>query len=272
MKKYHGSRNQFSYVENEDFISPLEVVDKVSDDDFIDVINEIVSDRWLEKYNTDWLKKLRNEVNNQRTGFIPERKRKALVKSMLAWCEGQDITFGVGLNEGKYFRDIANDVTESLLKFPFGQVDKYEDILNEHSHKFRRRGDGIQGFHKNSTPFINESKQLIILAYKHFLPKIEESITFVQYDKERVVSAERIGFTNVASHAQLTRTFQDAIVAFSNERTLNEIIKRASDGKSRVAKMMRRDLGINKVDFSEEKKRAEYEKNLILFNRFLDVL
>ena len=87
-----------------------------------------------------------------------------------------------------------------------------------------------------------------------------------------MISAERIGFTNVASHAQLTRTFQDAIVAFSNERTLNEIIKRASDGKSRVAKMMRRDLGINKVDFSEEKRRAEYEKNLILFNRFLDVL
>ena len=85
-------------------------IGKVSDDDFIDVINEIVSDRWLNKYNTDWLKKLRNEVNNQRTGFIPERKRKALVKSMLAWCEGQDITFGVGLNEGKYFRDIANDV------------------------------------------------------------------------------------------------------------------------------------------------------------------
>ena len=48
---------------------------------------------------------------------------------MLAWCEGQDITFGVGLNEGKYFRDIANDVTESLLKFPFGQIDKYEDIF-----------------------------------------------------------------------------------------------------------------------------------------------
>ena len=100
MKKYHGSRNQFSYVENEDFISPLEVVDKVSDDDFIDVINEIVSDRWLNKYNTDWLKKLRNEVNNQRTGFIPERKRKALAKSMLAWCEGQDITSG-GIVTGK---------------------------------------------------------------------------------------------------------------------------------------------------------------------------
>ena len=88
MKKYHGSRNQFSYVENEEFISPLEVVDKVSDDDFIDVINEIVSDRWLEKYNTDWLKKLRNEVNNQRTGFSTGRKRKGLVKTMRALCVG----------------------------------------------------------------------------------------------------------------------------------------------------------------------------------------
>ena len=64
MKKYHGSRKQFSYVENEDFISPLEAVDKVNDDDFIDVINEIVSDRWLQKYNTDWLNKLRKEVDN----------------------------------------------------------------------------------------------------------------------------------------------------------------------------------------------------------------
>ena len=36
MKKYHGSRKQFSYVENEDFISPLEAIDKVNDDDFID--------------------------------------------------------------------------------------------------------------------------------------------------------------------------------------------------------------------------------------------
>lgn len=272
MKKYHGSRKQFSYVENEDFISPLEAVDKVNDDDFIDVINEIVSDRWLQKYNTDWLNKLRKEVDNQRTGFIPERKRASLVRSMLSWCEGQDITFGVGLNEGKYFRDIANDVTNSLLQFPFGHVEKYEDILNEHSHKFRRKGDGIHGIHKNSTPFIEENKKLIFLAYRHFLPKIEESITFVQYDKDRIVRSERLGFTNTASHAQLTRVFQDAVIAFSNQRTLNEIIERASGGISRISKMMKRDLGIEKVDFAEEKRKAKFEKNLILFNRLLDVL
>tara|TARA_B100000519_G_C14158552_1_gene398124 strand:+ start:239 stop:1057 length:819 start_codon:yes stop_codon:yes gene_type:complete len=272
MKKYHGSRKQFSYVENEDFISPLEAIDKVNDDDFIDVINEIVSDRWLQKYNTDWLNKLRKEVDNQRTGFIPERKKKNLVKSILSWCEGQDITFGVGLNEGKYFRDIANDVASSLLQFPFGEIEKYEDILNEHSHKFRKRGDGIHGFHKNSTPFLNENKRLILLGYKHLVSKIEESITFVKYDRERIINAEKIGFTNTASHAQLTRVFQDAIVAFSNEKTLNEIIDRASDGKPRLAKMMKRDLGINRVDFAEEKKKVDFEKNLILFNRFLDVL
>ena len=272
MKKYHGSRKQFSYVENEDFISPLEAVDKVNDDDFIDVINEIVSDRWLQKYNTDWLNKLRKEVDNQRTGFIPERKRASLVRSMLSWCEGQDITFGVGLNEGKYFRDIASDVVNSLLQFPFGHVEKYEDILNEHSHKFRRKGDGIHGIHKNSTPFIEENKKLIFLAYRHFLPKIEESITFVQYDKDRIVRAERMGFTNTASHAQLTRVFQDAVIAFSNQRTLNEIIERASGGISRISKMMKRDLGIEKVDFAEEKRKAKFEKNLILFNRLLDVL
>ena len=81
-----------------------------------------------------------------------------------------------------------------------------------------------------------------------------------------------MGFTNTASHAQLTRTFQDSIIAFSNERTLNEIISRASDGIPRIAKMMKKDLGIAKVDFAEEKRRAEFEKNLILFNRFLDVL
>jgi len=272
MKKYHGSRKQFSYVENEDFISPLEAVDKVNDDDFIDVINEIVSDRWLQKYNTDWLNKLRKEVDNQRTGFIPERKKTSLIKSILAWCEGQDITFGVGLNEGKYFRDIASDVVNSLLQFPFGHVEKYEDILNEHSHKFRRKGDGIHGIHKNSTPFIEENKKLIFLAYRHFLPKIEESITFVQYDKDRIVRAERMGFTNTASHAQLTRVFQDAVIAFSNQRTLNEIIERASGGISRISKMMKRDLGIEKVDFAEEKRKAKFEKNLILFNRLLDVL
>jgi hypothetical protein len=36
--------------------------------------------------------------------------------------------------------------------------------------------------------------------------------------------------------------------------------------------MMKKDLGITKVDFAEEKRRAEFEKNLVLFNRFLDVL
>jgi|TARA_R100000149_G_C5835461_1_gene109427 hypothetical protein len=272
MKKYHGSRRQFSYVEKEQYASPLEAIDRVSDDDFIDVLNEIVSDSWLKKYNTTWLKKLRTQINNQRTGFISEVNKKGLVRSMLAWCEGQDITFGVGLNEGKYFRDIANDVTNSLLQFPFGHIEKYEDILNEHSHKFRRRGDGIHGFHKNSTPFLEESKQLIIMAYKHFLPKIEESIEFVEYDNNRVIRAERMGFTNTASHAQLTRIFQDAIVAFSNEKTLDEIIERASDGKQRIAKMMRRDLGITKINFAEEKKQYHYEKNLTLFNRLLDVL
>ena len=44
MKKYHGSRRQFSYIEKEQYASPLEIVDRVSDDDFIDVLNEIVSD------------------------------------------------------------------------------------------------------------------------------------------------------------------------------------------------------------------------------------
>ena len=36
--------------------------------------------------------------------------------------------------------------------------------------------------------------------------------------------------------------------------------------------MMKKDLGIAKVDFAEEKRKADFEKNLILFNRFLDVL
>jgi len=36
--------------------------------------------------------------------------------------------------------------------------------------------------------------------------------------------------------------------------------------------MMKRDLGIEKVDFAEEKRKAKFEKNLILFNRLLDVL
>ena len=66
MKKYHGSRNQFSFEDKEDYISPREAIDRVNDDDFIDVINEIVSSKWLEKYNTNWLRTLRKEVNNQR--------------------------------------------------------------------------------------------------------------------------------------------------------------------------------------------------------------
>ena len=65
MKKYHGSRKQFTYEDKEEYISPNQVLDRVSDDDFIDVVNEIVSTRWLEKYNTDWLKSLRREINNQ---------------------------------------------------------------------------------------------------------------------------------------------------------------------------------------------------------------
>ena len=108
MKKYHGSRNQFSYIENEEFISPLEVVDKVSDDDFIDVINEIVSDRWLEKYNTDWLKKLRNEVNNQRTGFIPERKRKALVKSMRKVDNKGVVSYSKNVDIKSFSKELGN--------------------------------------------------------------------------------------------------------------------------------------------------------------------
>ena len=90
MKKYHGSRNQFSYVENEDFISPLEVVDKVSDDDFIVAINEIVSDRWLEKYNTDWLKKLRNELTIRELDLF--QKEKDLLLSNLCLLGAKDKT------------------------------------------------------------------------------------------------------------------------------------------------------------------------------------
>ena len=78
MKKYHGKQNQYSFESQEDFISPNNMLDKIDDDDFIDVINEIVSDRWLQKYNTDWLKALRKEVNEQRTGYIPARKKKSL--------------------------------------------------------------------------------------------------------------------------------------------------------------------------------------------------
>ncbi len=270
MKKYHGSRKQFTYEDKEEYISPNQVLDRVSDDDFIDVVNEIVSTRWLEKYNTDWLKSLRREINNQRTGFIPERKKDALVRSLLEWCEGRDITFGVGLHEGKYFRDVATDIAKQLLEYPFGQVEDYDEILNEHAPKFRKRGDGIQGFHKNSTPFVQENKELISLAYKNLLSTIEEAITFVKYDKERVMRAERVGFSNIGAHAQLTRIFQDSVVAFSNQKTLEEIIKRASDGKQRVAKMMKRDLGIEKTTLVSESKKINGSKSVKLFNRCLD--
>ena len=40
MKKYHGSRKQFTYEDKEEYISPNQVLDRVSDDDFIDVVNE----------------------------------------------------------------------------------------------------------------------------------------------------------------------------------------------------------------------------------------
>ena len=50
--------------------------------------------------------------------------------------------------------------------------------------------------------------------------------------------AERIGFSNIGAHAQLTRIFQDYIVAFINQKTLEEIIKRTYDGKQRIAKML----------------------------------
>jgi hypothetical protein len=271
MKKYHGKQNQYSFESQEDFISPNNMLDKIDDDDFIDVINEIVSDRWLQKYNTDWLKALRKEVNEQRTGYIPARKKKSLSKAILQWCEGRDITFGVGLNEGKYFKDIANDVASSLLEYPFGKVDNYEGILNEHSDKFRKNS-AMGGFSKASTPFVNESKELMVKGYEEFLDKIEESIVFKKYDTERVQAAEQYGFSNMAAHAQLTRTFQDAVIAFSNQKTLKEIIKRASDGKARIAKMMRRDMGLQNTTLMSESKKANSVKNIMLFSKCLEDL
>ena len=245
------------------------MLDKIDDDDFIDVINEIVSDRWLEKYNTDWLKSLRKEINEQRTGYIPTKKKKSLSKAILQWCESRDITFGVGLNEGKYFKDVANDVISSLLEYPFGKINDFEGILNEHSDKFRKNS-AMGGFSKASTPFINESRELIVKGYAAFADKIEESIVFKKYDTERVQSAERYGFSNIAAHAQLTREFQDAVVAFSNQKTLREIIKRASDGKTRIAKMMRRDMGLEHTTLMSQAKKVNSVKNIMLFNKCLE--
>ena len=269
MKKYHGKRNQYSFESQEEFISPVDMLDKIDDDDFIDVINEIVSDRWLEKYNTDWLKSLRKEINEQRTGYIPTKKKKSLSKAILQWCESRDITFGVGLNEGKYFKDVANDVISSLLEYPFGKINDFEGILNEHSEKFRKKS-AMGGFSKASTPFINESRELIVKGYAAFADKIEESIVFKKYDTERVQSAERYGFSNIAAHAQLTREFQDAVVAFSNQKTLREIIKRASDGKTRIAKMMRRDMGLEHTTLMSQAKKVNSVKNIMLFNKCLE--
>lgn len=270
MKKYHGKRNQYSFESQEEFVSPLSMLDKINDDDFIDVINEIVSDRWLEKYNTEWLKSLRREINEQRAGYIPTAKKKSLSRSILQWCESRDITFGVGLNEGRYFKDVADSVTSSLLEYPFGKVSDFDGILNEHSDKFNKRGDGIHGFQKVSTPFISESRELIIKGYEALLGKVEESIVLKEYDTERVQLAEDYGFSNIASHAQLTRVFQDSVVAFSNQRTLGEIIKRASDGKVRVAKMMRRDIGLQDTTLTEKAKRVNSVKNIMLFNKCIE--
>jgi len=275
MKKYHGTRNQHSYEDKEEYVSPREMIDKVSDDDFIDVVNEIVSDRWLKKYNTEWLSALRKEINEQRVGYIPERKKNALSKAILAWCEARDVHFGVGLTESeasedKYFFNVASSVATNLLEYPFGEVQNFDEILNEHSSEFQRKGDGIHGFSKATTPFIKENKELLLMAYRSYLNKIEDSIIYREYDKDRVQTAERLGFSNVASHAQSTRIFQDSIVAFSNQRTLDELIKRASGNKKRLSKMMRRDLGLEKSTLMSEAKKANGVKNLKLFYSCLD--
>ena len=273
MKKYHGSRNQYSYQDKEEYISPKEMLDRVSDENFIDIVNEIVSNHWLETYKTNWLVSLRKEINNQRTGFIPERKKKGFVRSLLKWCEGRDIAYGVGLHEGKYFRDVASDIAGNLLEFPFGKLDDFDEILNEHSSKFQKKAD-MGGFNKNTTPFLTENKELLLLAYQEILPKVEEAIVFTEYDSKRVIRAERIGFSNTAAHAQLTRTFQDSVVAFSNQRTLDEIIERASDGKIRIAKMMKRDLGFQSESLASnikaEHQKIKQTKNIMLFNRCMD--
>ena len=71
MKKYHGSRNQFSYVENEDFISPLEVVDKEEDEDeiyltSIDRISSLVTLWYMSGVDTSaQLDELLDEISRQ---------------------------------------------------------------------------------------------------------------------------------------------------------------------------------------------------------------
>ena len=91
-----------------------------------------------------------------------------------------------------------------------------------------------------------------------------------KYDKARVHLAEDYGFSNMAAHAQLTREFQDAVVAFSNQRTLREIIKRASGGKTRIAKMMRRDMGLEHMTIMSQAKKVNSVKNIMLFNKCLE--
>ena len=54
------------------------------------------------------------------------------------------------------------------------------------------------------------------------------------------------------------------------QKTLEEIIKRASDGKQRIAKMMKRDLGIEKATLMSESKKINGSKSVKLFNRCLD--
>ena len=111
-------------------------------------------------------------------------------------------------------------------------------------------------------------------GYDNIFPKVEEAIVFTEYDSKRVIRAERIGFSNTAAHAQLTRIFQDSVVAFSNQRTLDEIIERASDGKLRIAKMMKRDLGFQSeslaAEIKSEYKKIKQTKNIMLFNRCMD--
>jgi hypothetical protein len=74
----------------------------------------------------------------------------------------------------------------------------------------------------------------------------------------------------MAAHAQLTREFQDAVVAFSNQKTLREIIKRASGGKARIAKMMRRDIGLEHTSLMSQAKKVNSVKNIMLFNKCLE--
>jgi hypothetical protein len=76
----------------------------------------------------------------------------------------------------------------------------------------------------------------------------------------------------MAAHAQLTRAFQDSVVAFSNQRTLGEIIKRASDGKTRIAKMMKRDMGLQNTTLMSESKKVNSVKNIMLFSKCLEDL